>query len=286
LHHIYVSLTTISARLADVHRVVESLLVQEFEPAHFEVALYLSREPYLLDEGCPALTPELEQLVRDHKGRFAIEYVHNTGPYRKIFPVLDRVYALPQSEFMRSLVVTVDDDTVYPPGWLRGLYAAYLQHDCVIGYRGRAMVVNEGHIAPYRKWSKIVQENPSVSNVLTGKDGILYSPLHLHPCVRDERAALRVAPKADDLWLKAHALLLGVPAYAIHNSLAHEFPSVRPDQQVISLYQAFNRRGGNDEAIELIDRYVSQRFGKTLVELTAGVPPRLGRAALLATGDW
>jgi hypothetical protein len=118
-------------------------------------------------------------------------------------------------------------------------------------------------------------------NVLTGKDGILYSPLHLHPRVRDEGAALRVAPKADDLWLKAHALLLGVPAYAIHSSLTHEFPSVTPEQQVVSLYHAYNRRGGNDEAIEGIGRYLSQRFGRTLAELTKAIPVGLGRAALV-----
>ena len=280
-HHIYVSLTTIRARLADVHRVVESLLAQEFEPGLFEVTLYLSREPYLLDEGCPVLTPELESLAEDQPGRFRVEFVRNTGPYRKIFPTIDKIYSLPHADFVRALVVTVDDDTLYPPGWLQGLYAAYVKHRCVTGYRGRSLVVKEGRIAPYREWSRNVLENPSVRNVLTGKDGIMYSPLDLHPRVRDERAALRVAPKADDLWLKAHALLLGVPAYAIHDSLAREFPPVAPNSERISLYHAFNRRGGNDEAVEAIERHLAQCFGKTIGDLSSAAPTTVGRAGLV-----
>jgi hypothetical protein len=273
MHQIHVSLTTIRARLASVHRVVESLLAQQFERGHFNVNLYLSREPYLLDEGCPTPTPELESLVKRHVGRFTFEYVRNTGPYRKIFPILDKVYALPQIAFMRSLIVTVDDDTLYPPDWLQGLYSAYLRHSCVTGYRGRTLMMADDKIAPYHLWSRTVQENPSARNVLTGKDGILYSPLHLHPHARNERAALRVAPKADDLWLKTHALLLGVPAQAIHGSLASEFPSITPPADDISLYQAFNRRGGNDEAIEAINHHLRDTYDISLQGLAHGARP-------------
>lgn len=266
--------------MADVHRVVESLLEQEFEAAEVGITLYLSREPYLLDEGCPKPTPQLESLADRHADRFVMQYVRNTGPYRKIFPVLEDIYALPEADFIRSLVVTADDDTLYPPNWLRDLYSAYLRHRCVVGYRGRSLVANEGRVAPYREWSNTVSRNPSLRNVLTGKDGILYSPLHLHPRVRDVSVALRIAPRADDLWLKAHALLLGVPAHAIHDSLAHEFPSVVPDAQLVSLYRAYNRHGGNDEAVEAIDNYLSRHFRSTFASLT-DPGAVLGRAALV-----
>jgi hypothetical protein len=281
MHQLHVSLTTISARLPDVHHVVESLLAQRFERDRFSVNLYLSREPYLLDQGCPAPTLELEHLVERNPGRFTIHYVRNTGPYRKIFPIMDNVYALPQSAFLRSLIVTVDDDTLYPSGWLQGLYAAYLRHNCVIGYRGRSLVLADGKVAPYRQWSRTVLENPSSRNVLTGKDGILYSPLHLHPHVRDEHAALRIAPKADDLWLKAHALLLGVPAYTINDSLAREFPSVELQAQEVSLYNAFNRQGGNDDAIEAIGHHLSVCYERSLVDLMTGAPHGIGHAGLV-----
>jgi hypothetical protein len=277
---LHISLTTISARLPRVHRVVASLLAQVFPQDAFDVTLYLSREPYLLDEGCPRPSAELADLLAASRGRFSIEYVPNTGPYRKILPILGRLYALPQAAFSRALVVTVDDDTLYPPDWLRGLYAAYQEHRCVVGYRGRSMALERGQVAAYRQWSRTTPNKPCLRTVLTGKDGILYSPLHLHPHVLNEQAALRVAPRADDLWLKAHALLLRVPAHAVHDTLTHEFPSVAPDAPDVSLYESFNRRGGNDEAIGSIGRHLSARYERTLADLVAQ-PWRAPRGAVL-----
>jgi hypothetical protein len=268
LHHIHVSLTTIKARLDSVHRVIESLLGQQLDGASFDVVLHMSHEPYLLDEGCGYLTPELEQLLAAHGGRFSVCHVNNTGPYRKILPPLERVYALPFDRFAQTLIATVDDDTLYPPTWLAGLYQAYLRYDCVVGYRGRSMTIADGRLAPYRQWSTSAEPQPSPLTVLTGKDGILYSPLHLHPHVREEQAAIRVAPKADDLWLKAHALLLGVPTFAIHDSLVHEFPTVESLDEDVSLYRAYNRQGGNDRAAQAIDLHLRQRYGRSFADLT------------------
>ncbi len=256
MHKFIITLTTISSRLDHVHIVIESLLAQDF-PAHaYEVRLHLSKHPYLLDQGCPTLTIELQKLQRDHKKRFSVVYVENTGPYRKLLPVLNEVYDYEPDEFCKTLIVTADDDTAYPSYFLNRLYEHYLKYRCVIGYRGRIMRFDGGKLVPYRKWNKTTQENPSLLNVPTGKDGVLYSPLHFSPMILDIALAQQHAPKADDLWIKAHTLLAGIPSFIINRTLDKAFVSVTGNAPEVSLFRSFNDKGGNDEAMNNLENYL------------------------------
>jgi hypothetical protein len=267
VHKVIITLTTISSRLDHVHLVIESLVAQDF-PAHaYEVRLHLSKQPYLLDQGCPTLTAELQRLQRDNRGRFSVVYVENTGPYRKLLPVLNEVYDYESEEFRKILIVTADDDTAYPPYFLNRLYVHYLKYRCVIGYRGRAMRFDNGKLAPYKKWQKTIQENSSLLNVPTGKDGVLYSPLHFNPKILDISLAQQHAPKADDLWVKVHTLLSGTPSFIINRELDQEFASVTGKVPEASLYRSFNDKGGNDEAMNNLENYLMNNLNMNIGDL-------------------
>jgi hypothetical protein len=261
MHNLIISLTTISSRLNHIHLVIQSLLDQDFPSDAYEVRLYLSEQPYLLDQGCPTITNDLSRLLEQNYDRVYVKYVENTGSYRKILPVLDEVYRGTSAQFCNTLIVTADDDTAYPGWWLGQLYENYLKHRCVVGFRGRAMGFEKEKLISYREWSKNITENPSMLNTPTGKDGVLYSPLHLYPSVRDIHAAKYYAPKADDLWLKAHTLLTGVPSFIINTTLKQEFPSVTGREPDVSLYRAFNQLGGNDDALARIENYLETNPG-------------------------
>ena len=264
---IIVTLTTISSRIRHIHLVIESLLAQDFLSGTFVIRLNLSKEPYLLDEGCSNLTKELRLLLKENEDLFFIDYVENTGPYRKLIPVLNEVYRKRQADFVNTLIVTADDDTYYPCWWLQKLYDHYQKHHCVVGFRGRSMVFENQKPISYKKWTKKITKNPSLLNVATGKDGILYSPLHLHPNVRNINAATQYAAKADDLWIKAHSLLANVPSFIIHNTLEEEFPSVTGKEPEKSLYRSFNEQGGNDDALSSIEQYLLLSKGISLYQL-------------------
>lgn len=267
MHKFIISLTTISSRFTHIHLVIESLLAQDFPAYAYEVRLYISKNPYLLDQGCPAPTDELKDLLKSNQGRFSLAYVENTGPYRKILPVLNEVYGYTPANFCNTLIVTVDDDTAYPPFFLGRLYECFLTHRCVIGFRGRAMRFDNDKLASYKKWSKSIEENPSLLNVPTGKDGVLYSPLYLNPDILNLSAAQQHAPKADDLWLKVHTLLTEAPSYIINRELDEEFPSVTGAEPEVSLYRSFNQRGGNDEALHSLEHYTIKQYGATMHDL-------------------
>lgn len=272
VHKFIVSLTTISFRLRHIHLVIESLLAQDF-PAHsYEVRLHLSENPYLLDQGCPTLTDELEELLKNYQGRFSVVYVENTGPYRKILPVLNEVYSYTPANFSNTLIVTADDDTAYPPFFLSRLYECYLNHHCVIGFRGRVMRLDNNKLISYKQWSITIEKNPTLLNVPTGKDGVLYSPLDLNPDILNLSAAQQHAPKADDLWLKVHSLLAAKPSYIINSELDQEFPSVTGSEPEVSLYRSFNARGGNDEALDNLEHYLLQKYVATIHDLVEPKP--------------
>lgn len=272
-HHCIISLTSISGRLGTLHKTIESLLAQTAPPHTSEVRLYLSETPFLLDSGCSReLTLDLRDLELNHGPRFRMIFTHNIGPHRKILPILKETAELPPSQRFRTLIATADDDTLYPRDWLASLLGAYQRYQCVVGYRGRAVRLNEqsGELLPYRSWRTAIAKNPSMRNVATGKDGILYSPIHLHPAVLNETAALECASKADDLWIKVHTLLAGTSTYIIKKDLHQDFDFNAGEEPKESLWLSYNKQGGNDECLRLLDRYLAKVHATSLRKLIAG----------------
>lgn len=201
-----VSLTSTSRRIGTIEPVIRSLLAQD-RPA--PVILWLSTDPYLLDEGVPA-TSVPDALCRLEGPRFAIRYTPNIGPHRKL---------LPARRLHRGPIVTADDDTLYPADWLRRLLNLAERHPGVVcALRARRMArAADGSLLPYLRWPRWDGEVPHRDCFPTGKDGVLYPPGALDPRVDDVEALARLAPSNDDIWFKAAALAAGTLAVAPAN---------------------------------------------------------------------
>lgn len=128
---IFITLTTIKSRLAYLTDIINSLLKQTLLPVRIDINI--STDYYLLDEGIKKNVPILYEIEKNSLVK--INWVKNTRPYRKIFPFLEEHFS--QSKAYDKIFVTVDDDTLYPDYFLKSLYQKYLEHDCVIAYRGR-----------------------------------------------------------------------------------------------------------------------------------------------------
>ena len=115
MYDLIISLTTIHSRVHTIHKVINSLLSQDSSLA-FEVRLYISEEPYLLDEGIKHIPSELQKLEENNGNKFRIIKTPNIGPYRKFLPLMKDYY---DGVIDFSHFITVDDDTVYPQGWLQ-----------------------------------------------------------------------------------------------------------------------------------------------------------------------
>lgn len=247
-----ISLTSIRSRMPTLGATLRSLLAQDY--ADIRINLYLSREGYLLDEGVPDIPPDILQLQNEAGDRLNITYCVNTGPYRKLLPYLREHWG------SSRIVVTVDDDTIYPPGWLTTMLRAYDTYGCVIAVRGHRIVVRDGRLLPYTGWMRSrMEENPGRMIIPTGKDGILYDTAFFPVNVLNVEDALRIAPTADDLWFRWHLSLNGINTYLI--STDYRSGTFAEADYEDSLYLSFNRGGKNDVAIASLESYFQRKFG-------------------------
>lgn len=266
---IVVTLTTIRSRLKYLPRVMDSLSQQTMSPARID--LNISREPYLLDDGVSEDDHILRELKKDP--RIRVNWVPNIGPYRKIWPFLEAHFS--KSDEKERVFVTVDDDTLYPDHFLEQLYNSYLQHDCVIAFRGRHIEMVGENISPYHDWTW-GRDLPSINNLPTGKDGVLYSTKFFTKDFLDLDAVKSIAPTADDLWIKWHCSMNGVPAVILNpeacSSDFKSFPLISYEKadREHSLYSVHNSAGSqkkNDLAVEKLEKFYKINRGVNLASM-------------------
>jgi len=270
-----VSLTTIDSRLPHLHRVIESLHQQQVPPK--EIRLHISREPYLLDKGISPDDPHLKELLKF--SLLKVKWVDNTGPYRKIVPFLQEHFS--HNVATDQLFVTADDDTLYPPEFLRVLLETYQTHDCVVAFRGRAMELEGGEIATYPTWG-IGLDYPSMRNLPTGKDGVLYATRFFTRDFVRLDDAIALAPTADDLWIKWQCGLNGVPAIVLNpiacTSDYKGFPVVDYSKEyrgnsLYSSYNATSAQGKNDDSVSRLETYCKEQLGQSLAQVIQMAQP-------------
>jgi hypothetical protein len=176
-----------------------------------------------------------------------IRQTNDTGPYKKIIPVL--------REFPDAFIVTADDDIYYGPHWLRDLMAGWDgDHHQIVCHRAHFILSNEeGTPLPYNEWKQCVR-TPKKSTVLfpTGAGGVLYPPRSLSNDALDENLFMKLAPRADDLWL----YWMGRRAGATYKLPArmHGAPHW-PGTQAVSLRDENQGASGNDIKIANLIRH-------------------------------
>lgn len=266
---ISITLTTISERLNHLMPVLESLHNQTLQPQR--IYLNVSEEPYLLDKGIKRDDPRLESLSR--LPLLTINWTRNTGPYRKIIPFMERHFSDNPAE--QKLFITADDDTLYPEYFVQSLFESHLEHDCVVAFRGRQVTTRKGNIAPYDEWD-LGKPEPSMNNLPTGKDGVIYSTKFFTRDFVDLNTALELAPTADDLWIKWHCALNGSKSMILNpeacTSDYKSFPVVdySASYRDISLFKAHNSNASgnrNDVSIKKLEEYFLDRYGYNFATL-------------------
>ncbi len=193
-----VSLTSFPARLDTVYLTIESILRQSAPPASIYLWLYEGEISYA---NLPVTLRRLE------KRGLHIEFVpDNLRGAKKL------VYAA--RRLPDRVIVTADDDVLYPKDWLSKLIVASRESPgTVVCHRGHAIKRRpDGEF--YRYWDCMSHDSggaaPSYHLLPTGVGGVLYPPRVLHSQVFDIELMNRLCPIADDVWFKAMTLLKGV----------------------------------------------------------------------------
>lgn len=188
---VIVSLTTIPSRIKTLHITIRSLLNQEVLPE--KIVLWLNNS---YEDKIPT---KLKKLLGN---TFEIRFSPYTFSHRKLIHSL--------VDFPNKIIITCDDDLIYHPHSLKLLYQEHIKNpNVVVGNRCRRISYDSSNnILPYLKWP-FVKESSKEEKLLmpVGAFLVLYPPNILDKKFNNIKLINKLAPKADDLWFKAMALL-------------------------------------------------------------------------------
>lgn len=234
-HEITISLTSYSYRVDKVNLAIQSLMDQEFKADR--IVLYLDESKFNQSN----IPSDLK--ILENRG-LTIDFCRDIGPYTKLIPAL--------KQYPDNLIVTVDDDMIYPRSLLRELYEAYVKNPQFIHcHRMHNMKLDaNGKIKPYRKWDlKSNVAEPGLLVFPTGVGGVLYPPGSLSDEVFNEKAFLSLSPGADDVWFKAMSLLNNIQCKKVDSKIRYSPVMVRGTQE-IGLYHENFLNDKNDYKIQ------------------------------------
>jgi hypothetical protein len=220
---VVVTMTTIPQRVKVCHRAIKAILAGTVKPDRF--VLNVAFEP-------PALLRDLPIDIRQ---------VDDIGPATKLLPTLQAYRNRPD-----VLLVTADDDRLYPQDWLRSLVNSARENpECVVCAGGRMI-----RTASYRRWRKRRKPTDPMPNLLPlGVYGVAYRPSHFTEQVFDVATMKELTPHNDDLWFAA-TRRKDVPARIIACSRGVDIKTTGPR------LASRNLRGRNNEAIKKLEEAV------------------------------
>ncbi len=194
---VIVSLTTIPERINKVYLCIETLLEQSFKSD--QIYLWLSDE--IAEKDIPSKLKKLK------KRGLQIRFCKDIRSYKKI------IYTLMENP--QSIIVTADDDVLYPRYWLKRLYEAYRKEpEYIHCHRAHLMERHpDGKLKRYNDWHWLSPgvQGPSFLLFPTTGSGVLFPPGSLHREVFNKELFMHICPTNDDVWLKAMSLLKRVP---------------------------------------------------------------------------
>lgn len=238
---IIVSLTSFPDRIDLVYLAVRSILNQTLKPQ--KVVLWLGEDEFpLKKKGLPNSLLQLLPLGLD------IEFCKDIGAHTKYY------YAF--KKYSDKLIVTVDDDIIYPKKMLATLKDAHLRYpDSVIANRVRYIEIENKIIMPYRKWAinDVEHKEPSLKLFATGVGGVLYKPCFFKEAFFDIDGIEKTNCIGDDIWLKAGQISSGIPVL-FTNYYYRQFIEI-PKSQNKTLFSRNVFANENDRQLKVVFEY-------------------------------
>ncbi len=190
---IIVSITSFPKRIHTVWITIASLLNQDMKPQ--KVILWLAEEQFP-NRKIPY------SLRRLKKRGLEIKFCDDLKPHKK--------YYYTMQENPEAIVVTADDDILYPENHLKELWEGHKKYPhCIVCSWAHTIKISESGFAKYSEWKNTKEQTPSYTTVPIGCNGVLYPPKSLSLEVFNKDKLKKVSLYTDDLWLKCMALLSG-----------------------------------------------------------------------------
>lgn len=220
------SLTSFPARIEYVHWAIKSLMLQSYKPDR--VVLWLSEEQFP-DHKLPA------QLTALQENGLEIYFVpDNLYGHKKHYDAL-------RAQKENELVITFDDDIIYPPNSIEKLIKTHKKFpNCVVCNRAQAMYyLKDGTMQNPGRWktiSNIGLKEPTYQLLPSNGGGCLYPFGAVKKDLVDAELIKKTALKADDLWVMFVCAESGTKV--IKTCKYHKIFSLVVEAQVVQLATA------------------------------------------------
>ncbi|HBR1047229.1 TPA: glycosyltransferase family 2 protein [Klebsiella pneumoniae] len=233
-NNVVVSLTTHGKRIKTVYLTIESILDGCILPKK----IYLWLDDDVIYKNLP------KSLLNIKDCRFEVKLSNNYGPHTKYFP-----YILMQD--FTNLLVTADDDILYPAEWLSMLVSANLaEPDKICCYRAHKICFrDEFQMSNYNEWDKCLTVEPSFCNFATGVSGVIYPKEFQLELYNEGTGFIQKCLKADDVWLHFIAVKYDFKIKQIQKEPIH-FPIINNTQDV-ALFNSNVLNNHNQEQINM-----------------------------------
>lgn len=187
---VIVSLTSYPARIGYVHLAIKSLMLQSYKPDR--IILWLAEEQFP-DKKLPT---ELTDLC---KYGLEIYYGENLYGHKKYFYTL-------QEQKENEVVITYDDDLIYPPNSIKNLVEYHQKFpNAIVCNRAQALAYDKtGKLKNPGRWdtiSNIGLCEPSYKLCPSTGGGCLYPYQALHNDAKNIQLIKEIALRGDDLWI-------------------------------------------------------------------------------------
>lgn len=234
---ILISLTTYPARINSVYLAIYSILNQTIKPN--KIILTLIKEEF--PNGEANLPKNLLSLKK--KGLEILWASDNLRPHNKYF------YSM--QKFHKALIITIDDDILYPSNTIEKLIKCYRKFPKAISaLHTDKFFYNNNRLGDYSK-AIIGYTNeiniPKFDLLAEGFAGVLYPPSILPPETFNKDLIQRCAPIADDIWLKCIELKYNIPVVCAN---AKHHVTVLTKYQTNALFIQNREKNLNDKQLE------------------------------------
>lgn len=249
-----VSFTTYPKRISTIHKIVENMHRQTRKPD--KLLLYLAEEQF------PEKERELPETLMEQvqQGLVEIRWCRDLRSHKK--------YHYAMQEYPDSLIVTVDDDLIYPDDMLQNLYHSYLAHpDCVSAMRVHLTIMDSANreIMPYSTWIKEYRAHvykPSSQLFATSGAGTLFPPQILHPLAFNLEKMFALCPYADDIWLNVMTIINGKrTVYAANNFYLKYLPGTQ--EETLQTINVENNQ--NEVQYDQVRNWLKEVFGEDIL---------------------
>lgn len=235
--NVIVSLTSYPKRFEDMDLCLKSILNQNFKPD--KIIIWLGSDT----------NKEKAEISFGKYKKYGIEYIIDSK--NNYFSHKKYIYAF--EKYKESIIITLDDDLIYPKNTLKTLIKKYEKHpNSIVARRVHKITWDKSNINKYTKWiwECFTIRKPSNKLCATTGAGTLFPPKIYTRQDINYKTIEKYALTADDIWLKMMAVKNNVKIVWAGNFLQMP-PEVNPEKDdALTNLNVINNR--NDEYIKKI----------------------------------